>query len=468
MLRHICMASRLPARYVLRQRHRQMSPGMLWLILYHSQYKRTLNAVKLEKMFAKPFLWAMDQHTDGLTASAVSPTSNVVYLSGAADGEVRVWDLAHRSCVWRAAAHDGFVRSLTVAPSGAAFFSCGDDGCVKQWALGSQAGAAAAGAAAAATSSSATSTHPHPPGGAGGEPEPIGVWSSEGALRSVHAHPSQPMFVTAGRTGVALWSVERSAPSATFSWSAEAMSCARFNPADPHMVAACGGERRVTLIDTRQATPVRAVELTTNGNSIAWNPREPMNFLLASEDHNAYTFDMRHMAAAALVHKDHVSAVLDVAWAPTGRSFATASYDKTVRLWDAASGTSRAAYHTKRMQRVFTVEYTSDAQYVVSGSDDANVRVWKADASAPLGKLAPRARAKLNYQASLKKRYAHMPEVKRIAKQQYVPKPIAKAQKRRREASTKAAKALANINRHSKVPRKAEPARTEAIMSEQK
>ena len=54
---------------------------------------------------------------------------------------------------------------------------------------------------------------------------------------------------------------------------------------------------------------------------IVWNPMEPMNFLLANEDHNIYTFDMRNLSKALLIHKDHVGAVMDVAFSPTGKIF---------------------------------------------------------------------------------------------------------------------------------------------------
>jgi WD repeat and SOF domain-containing protein 1 len=47
-----------------------------------------VRAAKLDRMFAKPFLGAMDDHSDGITCSSLSPTSLVSYLSGGADGEV--------------------------------------------------------------------------------------------------------------------------------------------------------------------------------------------------------------------------------------------------------------------------------------------------------------------------------------------------------------------------------------------
>ena len=86
-----------------------------------------------------------------------------------------------------------------------------------------------------------------------------------------------------------------------------------------------------------------------------------------------------------LIHKDHVSAVMDVAFSPTGREFVSGSYDRTVRIFSTTGGRSRDVYHTKRMQRIFCVNYSADARFVLSGSDDTNVRIWKAEASDTLG-----------------------------------------------------------------------------------
>ncbi len=72
---------------------------------------------------------------DGVYCTAATKRSLVQFISGAGDGEVRVWDLDHRTCVWRAFAHSGFVRGLTVVPDGETFFSCGDN-TIKQWELG--------------------------------------------------------------------------------------------------------------------------------------------------------------------------------------------------------------------------------------------------------------------------------------------------------------------------------------------
>jgi len=68
---------------------------------------------------------------------------------------------------------------------------------------------------------------------------------------------------------------------------------------------------------------------------------EAFHFTLANEDHNCYTFDMRKLDTAVMVHHDHVSAVMDVCYSPTGREFVSASYDRTLRIFPTDKSTSR-------------------------------------------------------------------------------------------------------------------------------
>lgn len=159
---------------------------------------------------------------------------------------------------------------------------------------------------------------------------------------------------------------------------------------------------------------------------------------------------------------------MDIRYSPTGREFATGSYDRTVRLFRVTEGKSREVYHTKRMQRVFCVNFSADGRYVLSGSDDTNIRVWKAQASKPMKRLLPRERSKLDYYDSLKKRYASVPEVRKIAKHQHVPRTIVKAKKRKQEEETKEKRKLRNINLHSKEEHKPEAERKRPIVQEKK
>ena len=143
-------------------------------------------------------------------------------------------------------------------------------------------------------------------------------------------------------------------------------------------------DRSICLYDLRGNTPLKKVTLKNKSSCAAWNPYEPLNFTIGNEDSNCYTFDMRKLEQASLIHKDHVAAVLDIDFAPTGKEFVTGSFDKTIRIFPYNSGTSREIYHTKRMQQIFTVLYTMDNRFILSGSDDTNIRLWKASASDPI------------------------------------------------------------------------------------
>ena len=82
------------------------------------EYKRALNAVKLEKVFAKPFLASLDGHRDGVSRLTTHPKRLSTIASCSYDGDVRLWDLSTRKCLVSFAGHDGkFARDLCFSPS---------------------------------------------------------------------------------------------------------------------------------------------------------------------------------------------------------------------------------------------------------------------------------------------------------------------------------------------------------------
>merc|ERR1712136_457929 len=166
------------------------------------------------------------------------------------------------------------------------------------------------------------------------------------------------------------------------------------------------------------------VVLAMKSNALCWNPMEPLTFTAANENHNLYSFDMRNLSKASVVHKDHVEAVMDISYSPTGKEFCTASYDRTIRLFKSRGTKSYQVYHTKRMQRVFCSIFSSDNSYILSGSDDTNIRIWKANASKPLGRMLPRERSQYNYNQKLISRFHHVKELNRINRFQLEPKLI--------------------------------------------
>lgn len=54
------------------------------------EYARALNAAKLDRVFAQPFLGAMEGHKDGIQAMVNYPNKLSIVVSGCCDGEVSI------------------------------------------------------------------------------------------------------------------------------------------------------------------------------------------------------------------------------------------------------------------------------------------------------------------------------------------------------------------------------------------
>lgn len=383
------------------------------------QVTRALNSVKLDRLFAKPFIGSLEGHIDGVYSMAKHTRQLNVLLSGAANGELRLWSLSDRKSTWTAKnAHEGFIRGVAFVPisytnidNQVNFLSCSDDKTVKLW------------------SSTA--------------PKHKSQFVSEESFTSIdHHYTDMGLFATSGSSCVNLWNVERPVPLQTFSWGTEggdSFYSVKWNITEVDIFAALGSDRSIILYDKRFLSPLRKLTLSMRSNAICWNPMEAFNFTVANEDTNCYTFDMRKMDTACNVLRDHVSAVMDLDYSPTGEELVTGSYDRTIRIFNSRHGHSRDVYHTKRMQKIFCVKFSMDSRFIISSSDECNIRIWRSEASERLGYHHPRELDSLKQSKALITKYQHISEIDRISKHRHVPKPIRSAQRERRiiEASVK-------------------------------
>ena len=120
---------------------------------------------------------------------------------------------------------------------------------------------------------------------------------------------------------------------------------------EPSILASLGSDRTFTLYDIRTAKAERRIITQFRSNALSWCPTFPTTILLASEDHNLYTFDVRNLKEPRQIYKAHVAAVMSCDWSPTGTEFVSGGWDRTVRIWKEGQGHSPEVYHTKRMQR---------------------------------------------------------------------------------------------------------------------
>ena len=353
-------------------------------------------------MFAAPFIAQLGRgHIDGVYNMAKDPNSLERFASGSGDGVVKVWDLTTRDEIWQTVAHENIVKSM-VWTRDKKLLSCAADRTVKLW--------------------DPYSTASNTP--------PLATWLGNGAFTSITHHRHLPNFAVSS-SSIYIYDISRpnSNPSQSLAWptQVDTITSLSFNQTETSILASTASDRSLILYDLRTSSPLHKSILTLSANKVAWNPMEAFNLAVASEDHNIYLFDMRNLKRALNVLKDHVAAVMDIDFSPTGEELVSASYDRTVRLWSRQKGHSRDIYHTKRMQRVFSCAWTPDNAYILSGSDDGNVRLWRARASERQGVKSARERQKLEMDEALKDRFKHMPEIRRIARHRHLPKAVKKA-----------------------------------------
>lgn len=222
------------------------------------EYVRALNAVKLERVFAKPFVGCLDGHRDGVSCIAKHPNQLSLVASGAFDGEIRIWDLPQRVCTRNFPAHDGFVRGIVYIPSGESFISIGNDKLIKTW-----------------KADLADDDE---------DEEPTNTIISRTVLTAISHHRKDPVFATCGET-CQIWEETRNEPIKSFQWGVDSLHDVEFNKVETNLLAACASDRSVILYDLRGTAPLRKVVMKLKCNKLAWNPMEAYTFTCASEDY---------------------------------------------------------------------------------------------------------------------------------------------------------------------------------------
>lgn len=199
------------------------------------EYVRALNAVKTERLFAKPFLGALSGHVDGVYSMAKHPHRLNSMISGSGDGEIRIWDLSERTSPWNVKAHTGIVHGICASPNTSRFLSCSADKTVKIW--DQEEGY-----------------------------DPVHTYVGKYAFTGLSHHYTEPLFATSGNA-VELWDQNRSEPIQEFNWGADTTHTVKFNNTETNIFASCGTDRTIVLYDMRTSQPISKVVMAVSSSS---------------------------------------------------------------------------------------------------------------------------------------------------------------------------------------------------------
>lgn len=421
------------------------------------EYKRALNATKLERVFAKPFIGNLSGHGDVVSTLLKHQTKISIVASGAYDGQIKIWNLADSKCLRTIPAHESMVRAMCISRLNSNhFFSVDSNSTIKKWRYFGESELniqKKKPTKKRKKSKKNEETQSDDDGDSDDDDEylathdieadgkysqdmqdnniPIDTTVAKDLILGMDHHYYKPYFVTCGDK-VQLWEENRKEALMQWSWGADTVSYIKYNPVEADLFVATSQDRAITLFDQRNPAPLRKVILTMRSNQVCWNPMEAFRFTVANEDHDLHTFDMRNLSQPICLHKDHTSAVIALDYSPTGLEIVSGSYDKTVRIFAVNGGHSRDVYHTKRMQKLTDVIWSLDNRYIVSASDEMNIRLWRARASEKICPVSSRERLAFDTNEALKEKYKYHPEIRRISRHRHLPKLVYHAMKEKR------------------------------------
>ncbi|PRP76845.1 hypothetical protein PROFUN_14804 [Planoprotostelium fungivorum] len=420
------------------------------------EWKKALNATKLERMFAKPFVGALSGHRDTPMVVARHPKSITTFMSGSADGQVRIWNLTNKATVWSEDCHVGMVTGIAAHSDGKIMLTCGKDSKIKSWDLThvtSRHIKSFYSGLSAIHEEDDKSTIDH---------QCLQTWlpsdKDSGGFRSLDIQRGSQLFATGGGEVVSLWDLDRAKPVYILGKGGSSFHHVKFSQVETNLLSSLDRDRKLVLYDVRQRTAIKQLVTTMSANALSWRPMDGHTFATASEDNNGYIWDMRLLSTFRAKLKGHVGAVVDIDWSPVGNELVTASFDTSLRLWPLEGSRDQWAYEIRardvytaaRVQKVTQVKYTGDAQYVVAASTDLNLRLWKSIASKPMRILSEREEKAQKYTESLKKRYENTIQINRIARHRSLASDIYKKMVKHKIISTAGKKKQQRIEQNAK------------------
>ncbi|KAI5170443.1 DDB1- and CUL4-associated factor 13 [Pancytospora epiphaga] len=353
------------------------------------EYVRALNATKVDRLLAKPFVASLCGNTEGITHLIKSP-DYPFFATASYDSQVTLWDMNSRSKI-NSTAYSQPISAI-----------CMD------WAQNIY----------ASQGNSVFS----------GKNEYVAESTVTGLDYSSYSSGNGDISV-ASLDCIQIFDISRFTPK--YSYKCRGTSAVKYNSSFRHLMAGIS-QLHVDLLDNRACKKIATIPVT-GSNCGEFNPKEGYVLALGNEDGTSYTYDIRNLEKPLGSYRGHVNAVVSLAYHPGGEELATGSFDRTIRIFRAQDRKSRDCYYNSRMHIVHGVMYSNDGQFIISGSDDGSLRLWKAEASRKTGPISRMERESMEYKEVLKEKFKDIGEVARISKHRFLPKDIKQASKQQHE-----------------------------------
>jgi DDB1- and CUL4-associated factor 13 len=300
---------------------------------------------KKKQFLDRPFLQTYEGHKDSVLCIKTHTKHPSLFFSGSSDGQIKFWLINRKKCTKSIKAHNSFVRDLAIDFTGSVLLSCSDDFFIKLWNINK-------------ISKNTECFYTNSP------------------INSLTTHNLTHFFITGGKE-VLLWDLNKFQPVQKLICGVSSISKIEFNPIEYNLISSCCSDRSIILFDFRLRSQINRLFLDMPSNDISWNLTNFLQFTVANEDGNLYSFDLRNLDKIFKIYKGHVMPVLCLDQSSYSRTIISGSCDNTIRLFRTDHNLCNDIFFSQRMRRVLDISFSLDGKYIISASEDGDLRLWK-------------------------------------------------------------------------------------------
>ncbi len=271
------------------------------------------STVKLWNLETGELQQTLDYHDRGIFAVVISPNGKTL-ASTSWDKTIKLWELPSGDLIDTLTGHSGSVRSALFTHDGRTLITCSFDETIKLWDVSK-----------------------------GELIKTLSDYSS--AIYSLALHPNGKILATGGHDGsITLWNIETGLEIAILNGSLDVVEALIITPNGRTLISGNGdGSIQVWQLDDR-----------------------------------ALTGDRYPQSVASLQHtlSVHLGEVTDLAIAPNGQSFVSASADGTVKIWHLDTLELLCSLATES-RAIMSLAMSSNGQCLVTGMADGTLKIWQ-------------------------------------------------------------------------------------------
>ncbi|CAG9315797.1 unnamed protein product [Blepharisma stoltei] len=202
--------------------------------------------------------------------------------------------------------------------------------------------------------------------------------SHHDAVMALDIHPTRKNILASGSADckVKVWDIIEHECKITLSHHEGKVQSIEWNPTEEKILVSGGLDGSAFVVGVDSPDSSKQIRVPSEIEAVTWNPFNPLEFSLSTEDGFLYTYDARNLGKPLYEVKAHNSQCT-IAYSPgVPNLIGTASVDKTVKIWH-GEGLRGIAERDMKVDSLFCLEFYKDSPFTLAtGGTGGVLAIW--------------------------------------------------------------------------------------------